>query len=522
MKLRNPNEQGGILLVVLMTSLILGITLASYLQYTSTQSRSIMRSQAWNAAIPIAEAGIEEALAHINDSAVGTNWSLNGWTFVDNHFEKSGNGKVGKYLARISNEPLPVITCTAYTSDGRTQSEIARTVRVTTSRFGTGLKGLITKYDLNMVGGTSIDSFDSQDARYSTDGHYDPVKRKDGGYAASVFGNLSGETVYGSVGTGPKGIASGNVGDFGWTKSNQGIQPGHYAKDVNFSFPNVQPPFNGGAAAPTSGSVSVTNYSFLSTTVTTTNLPTPLPSGTIITNLAGTITVTNYPAGVPAALIKTNTTPVHSKTDPTPGTYLNLVEHGAWNDYDLITSYSYPTRTYTYSVVGTNVTVASDRYDYVLSADRYELPGLRMSGSQRLIVTGTNVTLYIQGDLAMTGQSEIHIAPGASLTLYAGGDVNLAGNGVMNYTLDASHFSLFGLPTCHNIAISGNAAFTGVIYAPQADVRMNGGGNDKYDVVGAIVANTAEMHGHFQFHYDEALGRARILAKYSVASWREL
>jgi hypothetical protein len=268
--------------------------------------------------------------------------------------------------------------------------------------------------------------------------------------------------------------------------------------------------------------VSVTNYSFLSTTVTTTNLPTPLPSGTIITNLAGTITVTNYPAGVPAALIKTNTTPVHSKTDPTPGTYLNLVEHGAWNDYDLITSYSYPTRTYTYSVVGTNVTVASDRYDYVLSADRYELPGLRMSGSQRLIVTGTNVTLYIQGDLAMTGQSEIHIAPGASLTLYAGGDVNLAGNGVLNYTLEASHFSLFGLPTCHNIAISGNAAFTGVIYAPQADVRMNGGGNDKYDVVGAIVANTAEMHGHFQFHYDEALGRARILAKYSVASWREL
>jgi Na+-transporting NADH:ubiquinone oxidoreductase subunit NqrC len=53
MKLRNSNEQGGILLVVLMTSLILGITLASYLQYTSTQSRSIMRSQAWNAAIPV-------------------------------------------------------------------------------------------------------------------------------------------------------------------------------------------------------------------------------------------------------------------------------------------------------------------------------------------------------------------------------------------------------------------------------------------------------------------------------------
>jgi hypothetical protein len=284
----------------------------------------------------------------------------------------------------------------------------------------------------------------------------------------------------------------------------------------------VQPPFNGGAASPGPGSVSITNYSYLSTTVTTTNLPSPLPKGTIITNLSGTVTVTNYPFGVSAALIKTNTTPMHTKTDPAAGTYLNLVERGMWNDYDLITSYSYPARTYTYSVTGTNFAVSSDRYDYVLSGDRYELPSLRMSGGQRLIVTGTNVTLYIQGDLAMTGQSEIHITPGASLTLYVGGDVNLAGNGVLNYSSDASHFSLFGLPTCQNIAISGNAAFTGVIYAPQADVRMNGGGNNNYDVVGAIVANTAEIHGHFQFHYDEALGRARILAKYSVASWREL
>jgi hypothetical protein len=522
MNLRSSKEHGGVLLVVLVSSLILGISLASYLQYTSTQTRAIMRSQAWNAAIPVAEAGIEEALAHINDSVVGTNFAVNGWTTISNEFQRGGKIRGSHYFSQISTDPLPIITCTAYTSDGRTTNEYVRTVRVTTSRFGTGLKGLITKSDLTMVGGTKIDSFDSEDVRYNTGGRYDPAKHKDGGYAASIYGNLTGETVNGSIGTGPLGVASGNVGDFAWTGSHNGIQPGHYANDVNFSFPEVQAPFSGGAASPVGGSVAITNYSYWTSMVTTTNLPNPLPSSGVTTNLLGTITVTQYPTGIAPALIKTLTTHKRTKEDPATGTYLNLVVQGAWNEYDLITGYSYPARTYTYSATGTNATVSSDRYEYVLNGDRYQLPALSMSGGQRMIVTGTNVTLYITGDMSMTGQSELIIAPGASLTLYVAGDVKLAGNGISNYTLNASHFSLFGLPSNKTIAISGNASFTGVIYAPEADIRMNGGGNNAYDVVGAIVANTAELHGHFQFHYDEALGRAKILSKYSVASWREL
>src|SRR5688572_1114895 len=148
MKVRNSSERGGVLLIVLISSLIMGITLASYLKYTATQTRSIMRSQAWNTAIPIAEAGIEEALAHINNSVIGTNWALNGWNIVSNHFEKSGRAIGGKYLARISAETLPIITCTAVIGDARSTNPVARTVRVTTSRFGTGLKGLITRNDL--------------------------------------------------------------------------------------------------------------------------------------------------------------------------------------------------------------------------------------------------------------------------------------------------------------------------------------------------------------------------------------
>jgi hypothetical protein len=77
----------------------------------------------------------------------------------------------------------------------------------------------------------------------------------------------------------------------------------------------------------------------------------------------------------------------------------------------------------------------------------------------------------------------------------------------MNLNQDASKYSIYGLPSCTSISLSGNAAFTGTIYAPGADLSLNGGGNNVYDCVGAVVVNNAYFHGHFNFHYDEWLGR---------------
>jgi hypothetical protein len=522
MKLHKSGESGGALLLVLLSCTIMGITLGSYLQYTSTQSKSIMRSQAWNAAIPVAEGGVEEALAHINDSAIGTNLALNGWTPSTNEFQKSGTNSGGRFVAHISTDTYPILTVSGYTKDGRTTNEFARTVRVTTSRWATGMKGIVTRGNVDMGGITEIDSFDSEDERYSTRGRYDAAKHKDGGYAASVNGNVNGATIYGTVGTGPTGSASGNVGSFTWLASNSGIQPGAYANDVNYAFPVVQSPFNGGAALPTPATITLTNFSYWSTMITTTNPPSTTPASPITTNLVGTFTTTNRPTGVAANLITTNTTPVHTKVNPTPGTYLNLTTHGAWNDYDLITSYTYPSVTYTYSMTASSSSTTTDYYNYVLTGERYQMNELRMSGGDKLLVLGTNVTLYVLNDFTMTGNSQVILAPGAYIKVFVAGDVSLAGNGLFNYTLDASHLALYGLPSTRNISISGNAAYTGIIYAPQAAITMNGGGNTVYDVVGAVVANTATMNGHFHFHYDERLGRSKILSKYSVASWREL
>jgi len=533
MKLRVLKEQGGALLVVLISSVIMGISLASFLQYTSTQSRSISYSQDWNAGIPVAEAGVEEALAHINDSTIGTNFAINGWTRVGNEFVRTRQILGGRYTAKISTNAFPIITTTGYVKKGGSTNEYTRTIKVTTSRAATGMKGIIVKGDVTMNGITEVDSFDSEDERYATRGRYDPTKRKDGGYVASVHGNISGTTVYGTVGTGPTGSASGNVGTFGWLASNTGVQPGAYANDVNYAFPLVQAPYNSAGAPFYNETHVLTNFAFWSTMIVSTNPPsTPPPSG-VVTNATGT-NIVLWPAypGVSSLLVTTNWTPIlQQKTLPSTGVYTNVVKHQGKYDYDLLTSYSYPSLTYTYSLTATNYSMTTNTYQYVLrgpkagflgARETYYLTELRMSGSDKLLVLSPGRTLYIRDDLDMTGQSQIIIAPGASLKLYVGGSIKLAGNGLFNYTLDASKLNIMGLPSTKDVQISGNAAFTGILYAPQANIVMDGGGTDTYDIVGAIVGASALMKGHFQFHYDEALGRAKIWSKYTPASWQEL
>src|SRR5512145_2790417 len=81
MKIRlNPQSsaQGGVMAVTLLTALIIGFALASYLSLVSSQNVSTMRSLAWNSAVPVLEAGIEEALTHLKYRGI-TNLYSDNW-----------------------------------------------------------------------------------------------------------------------------------------------------------------------------------------------------------------------------------------------------------------------------------------------------------------------------------------------------------------------------------------------------------------------------------------------------------
>jgi hypothetical protein len=86
----------------------------------------------------------------------------------------------------------------------------------------------------------------------------------------------------------------------------------------------------------------------------------------------------------------------------------------------------------------------------------------------------------------------------------------------------ASSLGFYGTTNNTSISLSGNANFTGTIYAPEAHVSMGGGGSGVYGFVGALVAKSVSMHGHFNFHYDEALALHGPVGGFVAKSWSEL
>src|SRR5437867_296126 len=78
---RRRNIHASALIMSLFVTAIIGLILASYLALIQTQNVSVARSQAWNAAMPVAEGGVEEALAQLNPGVGGgpLNLAANGW-----------------------------------------------------------------------------------------------------------------------------------------------------------------------------------------------------------------------------------------------------------------------------------------------------------------------------------------------------------------------------------------------------------------------------------------------------------
>jgi hypothetical protein len=111
---------------------------------------------------------------------------------------------------------------------------------------------------------------------------------------------------------------------------------------------------------------------------------------------------------------------------------------------------------------------------------------------------------------------------GSKLTMYiASPSFSIGGGGAIDGGR-AANLAYYGLPSNTSISFSGNAAFTGTIYAPDADIRLNGGGNNNYDFVGSCIGKTVTMNGHFMFHYDEDLLTDGPSRGYTATHWSEI
>ena len=126
----------------------------------------------------------------------------------------------------------------------------------------------------------------------------------------------------------------------------------------------------------------------------------------------------------------------------------------------------------------------------------------------------------------------LKILPGSSVKIYTTGDLVIDGNSssIINPTGDPTDLIVFGLgkddplttvDETPQMKLAGNGTFVGAVYAPNYDVVLGGSGNSG-EMFGAVVADTIELGGGYQFHYDEDLaGYESPLAK-KVVHWAEL
>ncbi|HTL16477.1 MAG TPA: hypothetical protein VL793_04525, partial [Patescibacteria group bacterium] len=191
-------EQANTLALTLFMILAISSVLGSYLYLLSSRYRITMRSQCWNAAIPALEAGIEEALTHLQDDL--NNPTANGWTlgaisgqpvyskqrtfsdgsyFVVNIYNGSGIASNTPYIYSTGFIPSP-ITSSSYIS------RTAKCIGTNQPLFRFALAAVST---IQMNGnGLVADSFNSSNPSLSTAGQYDPTKTSTNGNVASEYG----------------------------------------------------------------------------------------------------------------------------------------------------------------------------------------------------------------------------------------------------------------------------------------------------------------------------------------------
>jgi len=400
-------------LTVVITMIVVGFMLAAYLKMVTVQNQLTVRSQTWNRSVPVLEAGVEEAMAHLNrngapdasgnlpgtlsadgwsgNAAIG--WSKFGWLDKDFYFVQispwvagshypfiNSTGYVMQLPAYAFNRPLSPLLATVLDDLVRGGKFSRRIVQCATTNLPVFTKGLVAKYRIDLNGrNISTDSYDSSIAANNTDGRYDATKALDHGDIASndtitnsvLIGNA---TVRGNVSTGPNGtiaIGNGVVGDaaFCANPANAGrIQDGHSRDDMNVEFPDVLPPAGSGGWS-------------------------PMPS--------------------PVAVVQPD------------GSTANMV---------------------------------------VLTSGNYLIPATGGEMTGKYLIQG-NVQLRVDSGIRLSGNDIIRLDTNSNFKLIANCNMELGGNGVVNPGLSTS-LQMFGTPACTAIGLGGNGEFTGTIYVP--------------------------------------------------------
>ncbi len=448
MKIQSTTRaDGSALIITLLIAFVIGISVASCLALVSNQKYSIMRSQQWNSAIPVAEAGIEEAFSHLNDDAgnlTANGWAssqVNGQTVYTKRRDFTNDGSYCNIT--ISNATVaPVVFSKASVPAALNRGTLTRTLRVTTTmNSGGAAGGILTKNAINLGSDFLIDSYDSTDPNWSTNGRYDTNKVRANGNLASLSTTtnqimLADSKIYGHLYTPPTGGYSigshGRVGDQAFVNdpaltNDAKVEAGYYSNDLNTTIPDVATP---------SGASSWAAPAYLG----------------------------------------------DSKKGPTSYTYGGV---------------TYPAP-------------AGSAWQYVLTAGSYNMGSTTLAGNV-LVLGDATLYVPSAGRVQFGSGNVISIPVSANSTfkMYNGSTTDAVMKDASNDSGDPHRFSYYGLPSTAGTKLTltgdGAYAYIGLIYCPEQKVVLTGSSSGNVDFIGAVTCDNFTMSGHTNMHIDESL-----------------
>jgi hypothetical protein len=143
---------------------------------------------------------------------------------------------------------------------------------------------------------------------------------------------------------------------------------------------------------------------------------------------------------------------------------------------------------------------ATGRYDIATINSSMTLPRPAISPAPADQADANGVYHYVINEINLQGGGKtLTISPpsGKSVRLYVSGDITISGNAAFAHSNTPDRFAIFGGTSPQNITLNGGTTASKVfIYAPNAAVKINGGGAPgTNNIYGAVWAKTWRTNG---------------------------
>ncbi len=458
------SQRGSVLVVALMLSAAIAVSLAGYLSLSRTNMKISNRALYNNAAMNLAENGLEEAMYSINKKVLDPTYNWSGWsisgitatrTMTGYTFDGLATGQTKVVVTGYdgSSDPVLVARSAITLSAGQGQGQdVEKWVKVTLVRTSRYANSMLARESITFSGNNTVNSWNSEKnldgtARTAPVAYIDAYK-DDNAIVASVY-------------TGVVNVFTNNADIFGYVKVGYTDNPSITTDDINVR---------------NNGLIGVYG-------------PPQTANGTIEPGRA------SYDFKMDMAPVSTITT----------GTSIAAIVSA-----DLPTS------------LGTDGSTTIYRVPSISSeGDIGKI--LTINGDVTIVVTAA----YGTDAIKLAGNTSIKISNGSSLKIYAEGNIKITGNGVTNGNTQPSSCFIYNtyVPSDPNsfvppeVDVRGNGTLRAVVDAPNAKVTIAGNGN----IDGAVIGKTIVVSGsNAAFHYDESLANITGGNPFRISKWEEL